>query len=370
MSTRILEQGIDAMQAGSLSEGARLIRIALKIGALDADLQAIGYLWLAEAETTAAQKRARYQQALTADPGNAEAKARLNRLLTEHLPAVTTPAASPAPPANEAVAAVQMPSAPSAPAGPVNVADHIASILGGPHGPGTGFFVLADGVLATTRHVVGGLERVTVGLHNGRQLNAEVIRSYPALDLAFLRIAQTVPSLLPVTALARVPEDAPLYLFHYSGELLQAAQRPTQRVLPGQWIPTTFDHLLDAGGGPLFDGNGHLIGMITTATGRTSGYLYGLHIATIRASLEAVYHELRGERRTYCPACGALSLAGGAGLAYCESCGGVLPHAQQMARYPQPRASAFYDANGARCTTCGSAVGLHQGRCLRCGAAQ
>lgn len=372
MSTRILEQGIDAMQAGSLPEGTRLIRIALKTGTLEPDLQAIGCLWLAEAETTPAQKRLRYQQALAADPGNAEAKARLNRLLMERLPTATTSASAPPPPAVAEVAAVPAPvsAAQPAPSGPVNVADHIASIFGGPNGPGTAFFVLAEGVLATTRHVVGGLERVTVGLLNGRQLNGEVIRAFPALDLAFIRIDYTAPGLLPVTPLPRVPEEAPLYVFHYTGEMLAAAQRPTQRVLPAQWIPTTFDHVLDAGGGPIFDGSGQLAGMITTDTGRTSGYLYGLHIAAIRASFEAVYQELRGDQRTYCPACGALSRAGGAGLAYCEMCGAVLPQAQQITRFPQPRAAAFYDANTTACSTCGSAAGIHQGHCLRCGAQQ
>lgn len=362
---RILEQGIDAMQAGSLAEGARLIRIALKTGALEPDMQAIGFVWLAEVETTPARKRARYQQALAADPGNAEAKARLNRLLTERLP----PAAAPLPQTAAEIPAAA-PVQPTAPSGPVNVAEHLASITGGPNGPGTGFFVLPDGVLATTRRVIGGLERVTVSLHNGRQLTGAVIRSLPALDLAFVRIDERVSGLLPVTPLPRVPGEAPLFLFHYSGEVLQAAQRPTQRVLPAHWIPTTFDQVLDAGGGPIFDANGHLVGMITNDTGRTSDYRYGLHIAAIRANLEAVYEELRGDQRTYCPACGGLSRAGGAGFAWCESCGAVLPHAQQSARYPQPAANRYYDLNAGLCTACGSAAGIYQGLCLRCGTAQ
>jgi len=364
---RILEQGIDAMQAGSQAEGARLIRIALKTGMLEADMQAIGFVWLAEAETTPAQKRARYQQALAADPACAEAKARLNRLLTERLP----PAAPPLPVVPEVQAAQPVqPAAQTAASGPVNVAEHLASILGGPNGPGTGFFVLPDGVLATTRHVTGGLERVSVSLHNGRQLNGEVIRSFPALDLAFVRIDERMHGLLPVSPLPRVPDDAPLFLFHFSGEVLQAAQRPTQRVLPAHWIPTTFEQVLDAGGGPIFDANGHLIGMITTNSGRTSDYRYGLHIAAIRASIESVYEELRGESRSYCPSCGALSRAGGAGFAWCESCGAVLPHARQTARYPQPAANRFYDLNAGICTACGSPAGIYQGLCLRCGAKQ
>jgi hypothetical protein len=366
MSMRILEQGIDAMQAGSLHEGARLIRIALKTGQLEPDMQAIGFVWLAEVEPTTADKRARYQQALAADPGNAEAKARLNRLLTERLP----PAAPAAPPVGvTAPQAAAPPAAPAAVAGPVNVAEHLASFTGGPNGPGTGFFVLPDGVLATTRHVVGGLERITVSLHNGRQLTGEVIRSYPALDLAFVRIDERVPSLIPITPLARVPDEAPLFLFHFSGEIVQAAQRPTQRVLPAQWIPTTFDQVHDAGGGPIFDGNGHLVGMMTQDSGRTSDYRFGLHIAAIRASLESVYQELRAEQRVYCPACGALSQAGGAGFAYCEFCGATLPFASQTLRTPQARASVFYDLHSGTCTTCGSGAGLYQGHCLRCGAA-
>jgi hypothetical protein len=368
LSTRLLEQGIDAMQAGSTAEGARLIRIALKIGALEPDLAAIGCMWLAEAETTPAQKRARYQQALAADPGNAEAKARLNRLLLDKLPAAPS-AAAPASPATAAPVPTMAAPAPAA-SGPINVADHIASIFGGPSGPGTAFFVVAEGVLATTRHVVGGLEHVTVGLLNGRQMNGDVIRSYPSLDLAFIRIDYTAPGLLPVTPLPRLPDETPLYVFHYTGDMLPASQRPTQRLLQAQWIPTTFDHLLDAGGGPMFDGSGQLVGMITTATGRTSGYLYGLHIHAIRDAFEGMYQELRGEQRAYCPACGALSAAVGVTLPYCEFCGGVLPYARQITRHPQPRAATFYDANAAPCSTCHAAVGIYQGHCLRCGAQQ
>ncbi|MFN8451339.1 MAG: hypothetical protein U0521_22845 [Anaerolineae bacterium] len=86
----------------------------------------------------------------------------------------------------QTVAAVQ-PSQPAPQAG-VNVADHVAHIIGGPNGPGTAFFVAQEGVLATTRHVVGGLQQVTVELHIGRQLPGYVVRAYTELDLTLIRV--------------------------------------------------------------------------------------------------------------------------------------------------------------------------------------
>jgi hypothetical protein len=362
MYHRSLELGITALQAGSTPEGARLIRIALKSGKLTDDLRAIAYLWLAEVETDPQQKRALYNQALNADPNNVEAHQRLARLLSAQLPPM--PAQTPA---AYAVTPSSAPLAPPVVSSSFNVADHVANVIGGPNGPGTAFFVSPDGVLATTRFVVGSSERLTIELHMGRQLTGRVIRAYPEYDLAFIRVDHQVDTMLPIAPMPRVADDTPLIAITYAGEMQRGKQRPTKRVTANQWIPTTYTQLADTGGDPLFDDRNYLTGMMTRNTGRNSTYLYGIHITSIRRCLEIYLEESLTEIRTYCPTCGQDSRAGGAGHFYCESCGSVLPQALHLPRYPNPQAETYYGAVGAQCTRCGARVGFYKGRCLRCG---
>ncbi len=363
MSHRTLEMGIAAVQKGSLAEGARLIRIAIKEGGLSPQMRAIAYLWLGETQSDPQQKRASYGEALAADPSNAEARQRLAALLTAQLPSTPNTRTT----ETHTMSAVQ----PTAqPTDGINIADHVANVIGGPNGPGTAFFVAQDGLLATTRHVVGGLQRVTVELHIGRQLQGTVVRAYTDLDLCLIHVDHNPGSLLPITPLPRVPENTPLTIVTYSGEVIRSAERPTNRVMAAHWIPTTAARLLDAGGNPLFDERNYLVGMMTKNTSRTSGHLFALHIAAIRRMVETFSREARTESRVYCPDCGNASRAVGAGFFYCEQCGSTTPPARSMARYPIPQADAYYESGRIRCTVCGSMAGMYNNVCVRCGQPQ
>lgn len=364
MSHRTLEMGIAAVQRGSHAEGARLIRIAIKGGELSPSMRAIAYLWLAETQTDPQQKRASYSEALAADPNSTEARQRLASLLTAQLPS-SLAAATPATMQTQQVAAVQ-PSQSAQQAG-VNVADHVAHIIGGPNGPGTAFFVAQEGVLATTRHVVGGLQQVTVELHIGRQLPGYVVRAYTELDLTLIRVEHNPGSLLPITPMPGVADNTALTLVTYNGEMIRTTQRPTQRVMAAYWIPTTATRLLDAGGNPIFDDRNYLVGMMTKNTSRTSAHLFGVHISAIRRLVDEYLREARAESRVYCPDCGNNSRAVGAGFFYCEQCGGTSPQAQMMTRYPIPQAEAYYETGRIRCNVCGSFAGIYNGVCVRCG---
>ncbi len=366
MTYRSLELGITALQAGSTAEGARLIRIALKSGKLTDDLRAIAYLWLAEIETDPTQKRAYYNEALSAEPNNQEARQRLARLLSSQLPPMPE---TTSPQAHTLGTTMLQPvaSQPIIHSASYNIADHVANIIGGPNGPGTGFFVSPDGILATTRFVVGSSDRLTVELHMGRQLTGYVLRAYPEYDLAFIQVDHRMDGILPIPPMPRVADEAPLVAVTYAGEMQRARQRPTRRALASQWIPTTFTNLADTGGDPIFDEHNYLVGMMTRNTGRQSMYLYGVHIVAIRRCLETLQLEAQMEARIYCPSCGGHSRAGGAGFAYCESCGSVLPPALHMPRYPIPQAESYYATGGAQCMRCGARVGFYKGRCLRCG---
>ncbi len=360
MSHRTLEMGIAAVQRGSSAEGGRLIRIAIKSGELSPQMRAIAYLWLAETQNDSQQKRASYGEALAADPNNTEARTRLASLLTAQLPT-----SSPVAMQTQVAAAVQ-----NVPQSGFNIADHVAHIIGGPNGPGTAFFVAQNGILATTRHVVGGLPQVTVELHIGRQLPGMVVRAYTDLDLTLIHVDHDPGGLLPITPMPRVADDTPLTIVTYDGEMIKSSDRPTNRVMAAHWIPTNTAKLLDAGGNPIFDDRNYLVGMMTKNTSRTSGHMFGLHISAIRRMVDTYLREAQTESRVYCPSCGNASRAAGAGFFYCEQCGSTTPQALNISRYPIPQAEAYYESGRIRCVACGSMAGIYNGICLRCGQPQ
>jgi len=108
--------------------------------------------------------------------------------------------------------------------------------------------------------------------------------------------------------------------------------------------------------------------MMTRDTSRTADHFFGLHISLIRHCVETYIQDAVKIRTAYCPQCGAQSRAGGDGYFFCEICGSVMGAAQNMTRYPIPQAEAYYSLpNAARCPYCQAAVGMLNGKCLRCG---
>ncbi len=399
---KTLELGIQAIQAQQYVEGARFVRIALKSGELTPELRSVAYCWLAETQDDVAHKRACYGEALIANPDNVDAQQRMSALLAAQLPPMPTslpeapPAGStgystptvPAPPTYQPMSYTQpaptMPLSPAAstfaPASPpvyvqpttysTNIAEHVVGIIGGPNGLGSGFFISAEGIVVTTRFVVGGMERLTVELQPGQQVAGVVVRGYPELDLVFLRVEVAPRSTLPITPQPRVADETPLTVYAYGRQPQSGVQRATKRALAAHWIPTNYAQMGDSGGAPVFDQQQYLLGMITRNTSRNSGHFYALHIAAIRARLQAYMDELRSDARAYCPTCGENSRAGGAGFYYCETCGGVMPRAQYIARQPLPQAEYYYGVSGIRCVHCSAQSGLYNGKCLRCGQTQ
>lgn len=356
MSLRALEMGIKAVQMGSRAEGARLLRYALKqdgrSATLDGDQRATAYVWLAETSDDPASKRSYYAAALqhARDPGlNAEIRARLSAL-TAPMPSVMPPSSLP-------------PAETPAPSANVNVALMVARVLDGAHGAGTAVFL--DGMWVTTRHVVGGAERLTVELHQHGQIAAAVAVSSPEHDLALLIIGHTPPGALPTAAL---PEDreTPLVALAFDGTATYGAYRPTRRTMAAHWLPTDIKALPDAGGDPLFDDANRLVGIMTVNTARSADHLFAVTVDAARR-LIAAYRQ-SGGAGVYCPACGSRSAALAAGYAYCERCGAVGTTAPAVRR-SLPGSDQPYRVGGAPCATCGAAAGSYKGRCLRCGGA-
>ncbi len=359
MTLQALELGIQAVQAGQREEGARLLRIALKSGELPPSLGAVAYLWLAETGDDATFKIDCCKNALALEPNNLEAQQRLTAVMASMLPS-----AKPAPPPPGSMPEMAAAAVMTAPPRPTT-RYRLAGVVGGANGPGTAFFVTTEGLLATTRFVVGGLERVTVELEPGVQVTAQVVRSFPDADLALIQLSSVAGDLFPITPYPRVPDEAALIVTSYNGQQARGKQRPTRHIMAQHWIPTDYRKLPDAGGAPLFDSQNYLLGMLTKNSSRSSGYLFGVHISAIRRLTELYLSEISGARRAYCVHCGSASRAFAAGYFYCEVCGSVAPQARQFARTPQ--ADPFAEVNPMRCVHCGAQVGFHANRCLRCG---
>ena len=417
MPQQNVEQGIAAIQAGNVAEGERLLKIALREPDLTGPMRAIACLWLAETTADPQAKRTYYDAALDADPGNAQVRQRVDGWKATQLmppPPASTPTpgyamppvtgdtgrgfATPPPPPTLPGAGnlLQPPTVPGQAANPYapqqpayapaitpqpgsipQVAQQaaagsgmyrIAAIIGGRNGPGTAFFIAREGLLATTRYVIGGLDQVDVQLETGRQLRGIVVRAFPEVDLAFVYVEQATNDLIPFTPLPTVPDDMPLTLVSANGQITHGRQRKTKRVLAPQWFPTDITMLPDAGGCPVLDDKHFLVGMITRNTTSTSSYVFGLHINTIRQYMETFRQESMSGGRVYCPHCGYYSQATAGGGYYCELCGGIAIQAEQLVRFRQPQTERFYLENSNfTCMHCGATVGAHKGACLRCG---
>jgi hypothetical protein len=390
MTYRNLQQGIQAIRDGNKQEGARLIRIALKNDELQAGHRAIGWIWLAETTNNPQEKGRYYNQALAVDPGNEHAQKRLAALLAQGLPQERPAPAQPeqpaqAPPGGPPPAQTASPSNPPAEMPPrkpptqPQVSRPITSaggrlhraigIYGGPNGAGTGFFISRNGLIATSRFVVGGSRTVDYEINRGDRAAGQVVRSWASYDLAFIHTGLTIKQLLPASNAPTIPGGTAISAITYSGQVVNGERRATKQNQKPEWFPTDIDRLADAGGNPVFNPQNLLVGMLTTNANRSSPYIFGLHIGVIYRLLEQYTQEMQSQDElTYCAGCGNLSRAAAHGGFYCEYCGRVLPQAEGRERFPVPQMAGLYgETMHQPCPECGSTVGFYQGACLRCG---
>ena len=246
-------------------------------------------------------------------------------------------------------------------------------ILGGANGNGTGFFVTRDGLVATTRHIVGGERDMTVQLLDGRQLSGRVVHSFPNFDLSLVQVDVQLDHLLGISQAPTIPDDMPIVAVTHSGEGIRSAKRRSMNEIDQHWFPTLINHMKDAGGNPIFDQQNMLVGMLTTNASRSNGYMYGLHIYKVYQCVDQHLQEkaqLQGQNSIYCRDCGIISRAPAFGGYYCERCGVTHSYAigENMHRSPQPNLTQLYNENTQRpCPNCTSQVGFYNRACMRCG---
>jgi serine protease Do len=234
-------------------------------------------------------------------------------------------AATPSPPANATSAPVVASSAAPASAGTnpeVAVAAKVRSavvtissttgnqigLFGVPTGGvGSGFIIDSNGLILTNAHVVEGATQLTVALEDGRELDARVVASDSALDLAVVKVAATgLPTVeigssadLQVGQLV-VAIGSPLGAFTDSvtSGILSATGRTITVTDAVSRQRNTIDNLLQTdaainegnSGGPLLDASGRVIGINTAEAASANGIGFAIPIdeaAAIIASVSA-----------------------------------------------------------------------------------
>jgi serine protease Do len=148
-------------------------------------------------------------------------------------------------------------------------------------GQGSGFIVSADGLILTNAHVVDGASEVTVKLSDRREFTAKVLGSDSVTDVAVLRIdAKDLPTVRlgnpgqlevgdPVLAIG-----APYGLEQTATQGMVSAKG---RSLPGDSSVVPFiqtDAAVNPGnsGGPLFDGQGQVVGINSQIYSQSGGF--------------------------------------------------------------------------------------------------
>lgn len=147
-------------------------------------------------------------------------------------------------------------------------------------GQGSGFIVSSDGLILTNAHVVREAKEVQVKLADRREYAAKVLGADPVTDIAVLRIdAKNLPTVRlgdpkqlevgdPVLAIG-----APYGLEQTATQGIVSAKG---RSLPGDAVVPFIqtDAAVNPGnsGGPLFDGNGNVVGINAQIYSRSGGY--------------------------------------------------------------------------------------------------
>ncbi len=169
-------------------------------------------------------------------------------------------------------------------------------------GSGSGFILSADGYIVTNHHVVGDVDEIKVTLLDGRTLDAELVGSYAAYDVAVIKVNATG---LPYAVLGNSSD-----------------------LWPGEWVvaignPHGFDHTVTAGivsainrnlssvqgaedisqaeliqtdaainsgnsGGPLLDMEGRVVGINTAIIPYAQGISFAVSIDSVKDAIQSL----------------------------------------------------------------------------------
>jgi len=177
---------------------------------------------------------------------------------------------------------------------------------GGSSGVGSGIIVSSNGVILTNAHVVAGADQLTVQLPDGRQLPATVIQSDTAADLATIKVDATGLTAATLGDSSSVQVGERVYaigspLGEYSDTVTSGVLSATNRSITvsgerrGQSEDLTGLLQTDAAinpcnsGGPLIDGNGAVIGIVTAGSSNAQGIGFAIPINAAKNLIASSY---------------------------------------------------------------------------------
>ena len=345
-----LRRAIQLMQDGGVQEAAARLRRLVAAPALDAKGRAAAYVWLAEAADHREEKRRCLERALEHDPDNLQIKQGLKSLLAQ-------PASLP-----------QMGQS-TARALRLNGALPRAQVFGGRNGHASGVFVSQDGLLATTSYALGGAEAARLRLDGQREITAPVARRFPLYDLALIQAPVELERLPAVVPRSMIAPNMAFVANCADGSRLRGILTPAQGNMAQHWLGASIPpvQISDAGGAPLLDERGQLLGILTRNIGADGG---ALALAAWQAL--ALAGQFQRDRQLlpaagYCRSCGGLARALALGGLSCEICGARIGAGQTREAQAEQLARLYGDHAAAPCQHCGARVASYGGRCLRCG---
>ena len=177
---------------------------------------------------------------------------------------------------------------------------------------GSGFLISPDGYIITNHHVVGNAIKVTVSLANGNTLDAQIVGSDQATDLALIKVEPHEPlhylsftsETEPIVGEWAIAMGNPFGLFEASEPsvtvgVVSAADRDLGRQrnsFYNDMIQTDASINRGNSGGPLINALGEVIG-VNTAIYTESGGSVGLGFAVPAARAQRIIEELRTNGR-------------------------------------------------------------------------
>jgi S1-C subfamily serine protease len=175
-------------------------------------------------------------------------------------------------------------------------------------GSGSGFLIASDGYAVTNHHVAAGRTRLIARTTDGDRVEASLVGSDPANDLAILKLAA---SDLPMTALGDseklkvgqlvVAIGSPLGLQSTVSTGVVSALGRSMRGDDGRLIENIVQHSapINPGnsGGPLVDTRGRIVGVNTAIIAWTQGLGFAVPGSTVAWVLDEILQHGRVRRR-------------------------------------------------------------------------
>ena len=160
---------------------------------------------------------------------------------------------------------------------------------GSSQGPsGSGFLISSDGFVVTNNHVIDGVEKVFVRLHNGKDLEAEIVGTDAETDIALLKVTGSDFTPFKIGNIDKTKVGswalaigAP---FGFDQTVTAGIISAKGRSVGDQYIPyIQTDVAINPGnsGGPLIDMNGRVVGVnskILSTSGGSNGLSFSIPI--------------------------------------------------------------------------------------------